>query len=32
VPLVIVNGVVTLREGEHTGDLGGRGVRGSGYY
>jgi N-acyl-D-amino-acid deacylase len=31
VPLVIVNGVVTLREGEHTGDLGGRGVRGSGY-
>jgi len=28
---VIVNGVVTLREGEHTGDLGGRGVRGSGY-
>ena len=32
VPLVIVNGVVTLREGEHTGDLGGRGVRGAGYY
>jgi len=31
VPLVVVNGVVTLREGEHTGDLGGRGVRGSGY-
>ena len=31
VPLVIVNGVVTLRVGEHTGDLGGRGVRGSGY-
>jgi len=29
VPLVVVNGVVTLREGEHTGDFGGRGVRGS---
>lgn len=29
VPVVIVNGVVTLRDGEHTGDLGGRGVRGT---
>jgi N-acyl-D-amino-acid deacylase len=29
VPLVLVNGVVTLRGGEHTGDFGGRGVRGS---
>jgi len=29
IPLVMVNGVVTLREGEHTGDFGGRGVRGS---
>jgi N-acyl-D-amino-acid deacylase len=29
VPLVLVNGVVTLRDGEHTGGLGGRGVRGS---
>jgi N-acyl-D-amino-acid deacylase len=28
IPLVVVNGVVTLREGEHTGSLGGRGVRG----
>ena len=27
-PHVVVNGVVTLRDGEHTGDLGGRGVRG----
>ena len=31
IPLVIVNGVVTLRDGEHTGALGGRAVRGSGY-
>lgn len=30
IPLVIVNGVVTLRGGEHTGRLGGRGVRGGG--
>jgi N-acyl-D-amino-acid deacylase len=29
IPLVIVNGVVTLRDGEHTGRLGGRGIRGS---
>jgi N-acyl-D-amino-acid deacylase len=29
VPLVVVNGVVTLRDGEHTGEFGGRGVRGS---
>jgi N-acyl-D-amino-acid deacylase len=28
VPVVIVNGVVTLRDGEHTGSLGGRGVKG----
>jgi len=28
VPIVIVNGVVTLRDGEHTGSLGGRAVRG----
>lgn len=28
IPVVIVNGVVTLREGEHTGSRGGRGVRG----
>jgi N-acyl-D-aspartate/D-glutamate deacylase len=28
IPLVVVNGVVTLREGEHTGSLAGRGVRG----
>lgn len=28
IPHVIVNGVLTLRDGEHTGDLGGRGVRG----
>jgi N-acyl-D-amino-acid deacylase len=28
IPVVVVNGVVTLRDGEHTGDLGGRGVRG----
>jgi len=26
----VVNGVVTLREGEHTGSLGGRSVRGPG--
>lgn len=31
IPLVIVNGVVTLRDGEHTGSLGGRAVRGGGY-
>jgi N-acyl-D-amino-acid deacylase len=29
IPLVIVNGVATLRHGEHTGSLGGRGVRGT---
>lgn len=29
VPLVVVNGVVTIRDGEHTGSLGGRAVRGS---
>jgi N-acyl-D-aspartate/D-glutamate deacylase len=28
IPIVLVNGVVTLRDGEHTGDLGGRRVRG----
>ncbi|HET7038299.1 MAG TPA: D-aminoacylase [Gemmatimonadales bacterium] len=28
IPLVMVNGVLTLREGEHTGALGGRAVRG----
>ena len=28
IPVVLVNGVVTLRDGEHTGDLGGRDVRG----
>jgi len=28
VPVVLVNGVLTLRDGEHTGSLGGRGVRG----
>jgi N-acyl-D-amino-acid deacylase len=28
IPVVVVNGVVTLRDGEHTGSLGGRGVRG----
>jgi N-acyl-D-amino-acid deacylase len=27
---VVVNGVLTLRDAEHTGDLGGRGVRGAG--
>lgn len=31
IPLVIVNGVVTLRDGEHTGDLAGRAVRGAPY-
>jgi len=31
IPHVIVNGVLTLRDGEHTGDLGGRGLRGSGH-
>ncbi len=30
IPLVIVNGVVTIRDGEHTGRLGGRAVRGHG--
>jgi len=30
IPVVVVNGVVTLRDGEHTGQRGGRGVRGSG--
>ncbi|GMV06801.1 MAG: N-acyl-D-amino-acid deacylase [Gemmatimonadota bacterium] len=29
VPVVVVNGVLTLRDGEHTGRLGGRGVRGT---
>ncbi len=29
IPVVVVNGVVTLRDGEHTGHLGGRGVRGT---
>ena len=29
IPVVVVNGVVTLREGEHTGSLGGCGVRGT---
>ena len=29
IPIVIVNGVVTLRDGEHTGNLGGRAVRGN---
>lgn len=28
VPVVVVNGVVTLRDGAHTGELGGRAVRG----
>lgn len=28
IPLVVVNGVLTLRDGEHTGALGGRAVRG----
>lgn len=28
IPHVVVNGVLTLRDGEHTGSLGGRGVRG----
>jgi len=31
IPHVITNGVLTLRYGEHTGDLGGRGLRGSGH-
>lgn len=30
IPLVVVGGVVTLRDGEHTGSLGGRSVRGRG--
>jgi N-acyl-D-amino-acid deacylase len=30
IPHVMVNGVLTLRDGEQTGDLGGRGVTGSG--
>lgn len=30
IPLVIVNGVVTIRDGEHTGELAGRAVRGTG--
>jgi N-acyl-D-amino-acid deacylase len=30
IPLVIVNGVITIRDGEQTGDLGGRAVRGAG--
>jgi len=29
IPHVVVNGVLTLRDGEHTGELGGRAVRGS---
>ena len=29
IPLVIVNGVITIRDGEQTGKLGGRGVRGA---
>jgi N-acyl-D-amino-acid deacylase len=29
IPIVIVNGTVTIRDGEHTGQLGGRGVRGT---
>jgi N-acyl-D-aspartate/D-glutamate deacylase len=28
IPVVVVNGVVTIRDGEQTGDRGGRGVRG----
>ena len=28
IPIVVVNGVVTIRDGEQTGDLAGRGVRG----
>lgn len=31
VPHVVVNGALTLRDGEHTGALGGRGLRGAGY-
>ncbi|MDA0313039.1 MAG: amidohydrolase family protein [Gemmatimonadetes bacterium] len=30
IPVVVVNGVVTLRDGEHTGQRGGRAARGSG--
>ena len=30
IPLVVVNGVLTLRDGEHTGGLAGRAVRSSG--
>ncbi len=30
IPHVVVNGVLTIRDGEHTGDLGGRAVRGPG--
>ena len=30
IPHVVVNGVLTLRDGEHTGELGGRAVRGPG--
>lgn len=29
IPVVVVNGVVTIRDGEHTGQRGGRGVRGT---
>ena len=29
IPHVVVNGVLTLRDGEHTGQLGGRGVKGA---
>jgi len=31
IPLVVVNGVVTIRDGEQTGQLGGRAIRGSAY-
>jgi len=31
IPLVVVNGVVTIRDGEQTGERGGRAVRGHGY-
>jgi len=31
IDVVVVNGVVTIRDGEHTGDLGGRAVRGRGW-
>ncbi len=30
IPHVVVNGVLTLRDGEHTGERGGRAVRGNG--